>query len=134
MRKLFVSACGSVLLLLAGAASAAEPIRAGYEVSLTKGEDLWRANTVVPVQAGQPIQQGLGPYVVSMTVKEDKGDKYTLQVAVTGQPGSATQRTEFLRQSFTGSHKEQLEFSAAKEGLGLKGVIFVGPPSVARAK
>lgn len=134
MRKLFIGACSSALFLLAGAVSAAEPIRAGYEVVLTKGEDLWRANTVVPVEAGRPIQQGLGPYVVSMNVKEDKDDKYTLQVSITGQPGSATQKTEFLRQSFTGSHKKQLEFSAKKDSLGLKGVIFVGPPNVATAK
>lgn len=134
MNKLLAGACGSALLLIAGAVSAAEPVRAGYEVSLTKGQDVWQANTVVPVEAGQPVQQGLGPYVVSMTVKEGKGDSYTLQVAVTGGPGSAAQKTEFLRQSFKGSHKEQLEFSAAKEGLALKGVIFVGPPSVAKAQ
>lgn len=134
MRELFASACGSALFLVAGAVSAAEPIRAGYEVVLTKGEDLWRASTVVPVEANKALQQGLGPYVVSMTVKDDKDDEYTLQVIVTGQPGSATQKTEFLRQSFTGSHKKQLEFATAKEGLGLKGVIFVGPPSVAKAK
>lgn len=134
MRKLLAGACGSVLFLLAGVASAADPIRAGYEVILTEGEDLWRVNTVVPLEAGQPLQQGLGPYVVSMTVTEDQGDNYTLQVAITGQPGSATQKTEFLRQSFKGNHKEQLAFSAAKDGLALKGVIFVGPPGVAKAK
>jgi ribosome-interacting GTPase 1 len=55
-------------------------------------------------------------------------------VIVTGQPGSATEKTEFLRRSFTGSHKKQLEFAVAKEGLALNGVIFVGPPSVAQAK
>lgn len=134
MRKLVASACGSALLLLAGVVSAAEPIRAGYEVTLTQGEDLWRANTVVPVDSGQAIQQGLGPYVVLMNVKEGKGDQYTLQVSVVGQPGSATQKTEFLRRSFTGSHKERLEFSTSKGGLALKGVIFVGPPNVAKAK
>lgn len=133
MRKLFISVCSSALFLLAGAASGADPIRAGYEVMLTKGEDQWRANTVVPVEGGQPIHQGLGPYVVSMTVREEKDDKYTLQVSVAGQPGSATEKKQFVRESFTGSHKEQLEFSATKDGLGLKGVIFIGPRSVTDA-
>jgi hypothetical protein len=120
-----------VLLLAASTALAGEPIRAGYEVVLTKGEDIWRASTVVPVEAGQPIQQGLGPYVVSMNVKEDKGDKYSLVVRVTGQPGSTTEKSEFIRKSFGGNHKEQLEFAASEGGLTVKGVIFVGPPKSA---
>jgi hypothetical protein len=120
-----------ILLLAASTVFAAEPIRAGYEVILTKGEDVWRANTVVPVEAGQPIQQGLGPYLVSMDVKEDNGDTYSFVVRVTGLPGSATEKTEFIRKSFGGNHKEQLEFAASERGLSVKGVIFIGPPKSA---
>lgn len=119
----------SLLLLLAStAAVAGDPVRAGYEVVLEKGQDTWQATTIVPVEPGQPIQQGLGPYVVSMTVKEDQGDKYTLVVRVTGLPGTATENSEFIRNSFAGDHKQQLEFAASEGGLALKGVIFVGPP------
>jgi hypothetical protein len=134
MNKLVAGACGVALFLVAGAVSAADSVRAGFEVVLTKGEDIWRVNTVVPVEPDKALQVGLGPYVVSMTVKDDKDDEYTLQVIVTGQPGSATEKTEFLRRSFTGSHKKQLEFAVANNGLGLNGVILVGPPSVAKAK
>jgi hypothetical protein len=134
MNKRLAGACGVALFLAAGAASAADPVRAGFEVALTKGEDLWQVNTVVPIEANKALQVGLGPYVLSMTVKDDRDDEYTLQVIVTGQPGSATEKTEFLRRSFTGSHKKQLEFAVAKDGLGLTGVIFVGPPRVAKAK
>lgn len=118
----------AVLLLLVSASAAADPIRAGYELVLKKGEDTWQATTVVPVEPGQPIQQGLGPYVVAMTVKEDKADKYTLFVRVTGLPGSATANPEFIRKSFPGDHTQRLEFAASEGGLALKGVIFVGPP------
>ena len=131
MNKFLLHTCGAAAFLLASSAIAAEPIRAGYEVVLTKGDDLWRANTVVPVEAGQPIQQGLGPYVVSMSVKEEKADKYTLLVRVSGQPGSATEDSEFIRKSFSGNHKERLEFAASEGGLAVKGVIFVGPPKSA---
>ena len=134
MNKRIAGACGIALVLVAGAVAAADPVRAGFEVALTQGEDVWRVNTVVPVEPDKALQVGLGPYVVSMTVKDDKGDQYTLQVVVTGQPGSATEKTEFLRRSFTGSHRKQLEFAAEKEGLGLNGVIFVGPQNVAKAK
>lgn len=130
MDKFMVCAVGVAALLITSAAQA-EPIRAGYEVVLTKGEDTWRANTVVPLEAGQPIQQGLGPYVVSMNVKEEKGDAYTLLVRITGQPGSATENSEFIRKSFNGNHKQQLEFAASGDGLAVKGVIFVGPPKSA---
>jgi hypothetical protein len=121
---------GAVILLavVSAAALAGEPIRAGYEVVLTKGDDTWRASTVVPVEPGQPIQQGLGPYVVSMTVKEQKAGKYTLSVRVTGQPGSSGASPELIDKSFDGNHKEQLEFATAAGGLAVKGVIFVGPP------
>jgi hypothetical protein len=132
MTKLVV--CTAALLLITSSAIAGDLIRAGYEVVLTKGEDTWQASTVVPVEAGLPIQQGLGPYVVSMSVKEDKADKYSLLVRVTGQKGSATENSEFLRHTFDGNHKEQLEFAAAEGGLGLKGVIFVGPPKSAASK
>jgi hypothetical protein len=117
-----------LFLVASNTAVAADPIRAGYEVVLKKGQDTWQATTVVPVEPGQPLQQGLGPYVVSMSVKEDKGDKYTLNVRVTGQPGSSTEDSEFIRKSFAGDHKQQLEFAASEGGLALKGVIFVGPP------
>src|SRR5688572_20507163 len=122
----------AVLLLLASTTTfAVEPIRAGYEVTLKDTKDTWQASTVVPVEPGQPIQQGLGPYVVSMSVKEGKADKYTLLVRVTGLPGSATENSEFLRKSFAGDHKQQLEFAASEGGLAVKGVIFVGPPKSA---
>jgi hypothetical protein len=122
----------AVLLLLASTTTfAVEPIRAGYEVTLKDTKDTWQASTVVPVEPGQPIQQGLGPYVVSMSVNEDKADKYTLLVRVTGQPGSATESSEFIRKSFAGDHKQQLEFAASKGDLVVKGVIFVGPPKSA---
>jgi hypothetical protein len=127
MKSFLLHAC-SAATLLASSVLAVEPIRVGYEVALAKGDDQWRANTVVPVEAGQPIQQGLGPYVVSMSVKEDKADHYTLLVRVTGQPGSATENSEFIRKSFPGNHKEQLEFATSESGLSVKGVIFVGPP------
>ena len=120
-----------LLLVVSATAAAADPIRAGYEVVLKKGEDTWQATTVVPVEPGQPIQQGLGPYVVSMTVNEDQGDKYVLAVRVTGLPGSATANAEFIRKSFPGDHTRQLEFAASEGGLALKGVIFVGPPKSA---
>jgi hypothetical protein len=74
------------------------------------------------------IQQGLGPYLVSMSIKEGEGDKYTLNVRVTGQPNSPTENSEFIRKSFPGSHAAHLEFAAAEGGLQLQGVIFVGPP------
>lgn len=118
----------ALLSLIVSTAASAEPIRAGYEVTLKDAKDTWQASTVVPVEPGQPIQQGLGPYVVSMTVKEDKADKYTLLVRVTGLPGSATENSEFIRKSFAGDHKQQLEFAASEGGLAVKGVIFVGPP------
>lgn len=121
----------ALLLLLASTAVAAEPIRAGYEVTLKDAKDKWQASTVVPVEPGQPIQQELGPYVVSMSVKEDKADKYTLLVRVTGVPGSATENSEFIRKSFAGDHKQQLEFAASEGGLAVTGVIFVGPPKSA---
>ena len=127
MTKVMLHTCSAVALLVVSSTFAADPIRAGYEVILTKGEDTWRATTVVPVEPAQPIQQGLGPYVVSMSVKEDKADKYSLLVRVTGQPGTPTENSEFIRKSFPGSHKEQLEFTAAEAGLTVKGVIFVGP-------
>lgn len=130
MNKIMVYAVGAAILLITSATQA-EPIRAGYEVVLTKGEDAWQANTVVPVTVDQPIQQGLGPYVVSMNVKEEKGDAYTLLVRITGQPGSATENSEFIRKSFDGNHKQQLEFAASENGLAVKGVIFVGPPKSA---
>jgi len=118
----------ALLVFAASAVLAGEPIRAGYEVILKDGTDTWRANTVVPIEAGQPIRQGLGPYVVSMSVKEAAGDRYSLLVRVTGQPGTATENAEFIRKSFDGSHQEQLEFKAAESGLAVEGVIFVGPP------
>ena len=122
----------ALLLLVASTTTvAAEPIRAGYEVTLKNTKDTWQASTVVPIEPGQPIQQGLGPYVVSMSVKEDKADKYTLLVRVTGLPGSATEDSEFLRKSFPGDHKQQLEFAASEGDLAVKGVIFVGPPKSA---
>lgn len=121
----------TLLVVVSAAALAGEPIRAGYEVVLTQGDDTWRASTVVPVEPGQPIQQGLGPYVVSMTVKEQKADKYTLSVRVTGQPGSPAASPELIDKSFDGNHKEQLEFATAAGGLAVKGVIFVGPPKSA---
>lgn len=120
-----------LLLLASTAAVPGDPIRAGYEVVLKKGQDTWQATTVVPVEPGQPIQQGLGPYVVSMSVKEDQADKYTLLVRVTGLPGTTTENSEFIRKSFAGDHKQQLEFAASEGGLALKGVIFVGPPKSA---
>lgn len=123
---------GTALLLLASStAFTAEPIRAGYEVTLKNAKDTWQATTVVPVEPGQPIQQGLGPYVVSMSVKEGKADKYTLLVRVTGQPGSPAETSEFIRKSFAGDHKQQLEFAASEGDLAVKGVIFVGPPKSA---
>lgn len=131
MSRFIRIACGSALLFGCASAYAADPIRAGYEVTLDKGKDHWEATTVVPVEAGEPIQQGLGPYVVSMTVQEDKGDQYTLLVSVLGAPGTAKEKAEFLRHSFPGSHKEQLEFSASEAGLSVKGVIFVGPAKTA---
>lgn len=118
----------ALLLLVASTTLAAEPIRAGYEVTLKNTKDTWQASTVVPVEPGQPIQQGLGPYVVWMTVKEGNADKYTLLVRVTGLPGSATEDSEFIRKSFAGDHKQQLEFAASEGDLAIKGVIFVGPP------
>ena len=118
----------AVLLLVAATTATAEPIRAGYEVTLKNAKDTWQATTVVPVEPGQPIQQGLGPYVVSMSVQEDKGDRYTLLVRVTGLPGSATENSEFIRKSFPGDHKQQLEFAASEGDLAVKGVIVVGPP------
>jgi hypothetical protein len=121
----------ALLLLVASTTIAAAPIRAGYEVALKDAKDTWQATTVVPVEPGQPIQQGLGPYVVSMSMKEDKGDKYTLLVRVTGQPGSSTENSEFIRKSFAGDHKQQLEFVASEGDLTVKGVIFVGPPKSA---
>jgi hypothetical protein len=133
MKNVTLLACGSAILLVAVSASA-DPIRAGYELTLDKGKDHWEATTVVPVEAGQPIQQGLGPYVVSMKVKEEKGDKYTLLVSVLGEPGTSTEKSEFLRHAFPGNHKEQLEFSASEGALALKGVIFVGPPKSAANK
>lgn len=122
----------ALLLLVASTTTVAgEPIRAGYEVSLKDSKDTWQASTVVPVEPGRPIQQGLGPYVVSMSVQEDKADRYTLLVRVTGLPGSATEDSEFIRKSFAGDHKQQLEFTASEGGLAVKGVIFVGPPKSA---
>lgn len=123
----------TALLLLAasGAATAGDPIRAGYEVALKDGKDTWQVTTVVPLEPGQPIQQGLGPYAVSMTVQEGKGGKYTLDVRITGLPGSATEKSEFMRKSFAGDHQQQLEFAAAEGKFALKGVIFVGPPKSA---
>ena len=121
----------ALLLLIASTTITAAPIRAGYEVTLKDAKDTWQATTVVPVEPGQPIQQGLGPYVVSMSVKEDKADRYTLLVRVTGQPGSSTENSEFIRKSFAGNHKQQLEFAASEGGLTVKGVIFVGPPKSA---
>lgn len=122
----------ALLLLVASTATlAAEPIRAGYEVTLKNTKDTWQASTVVPVEPGQPIQQGLGPYVVSMSVKEGKADRYTLLVRVTGEPGSAAENSEFIRKSFAGDHKQQLEFATSKGDLAVKGVIFVGPPTSA---
>jgi hypothetical protein len=119
----------AVLLLAASAAATAGgPIRAGYELVLKDGKDTLQATTVVPVEPGKPIQQGLGPYVVSMTVKEGKADKYTLDVRVTGLPGSASEKSELIRKSFAGDHKQQLEFTAVEGDLALEGVIFVGPP------
>jgi hypothetical protein len=132
--KKVLCACSSVVLLLASSAYAGDPIRAGYEVMLDQEREHWEASTVVPVEAGQPIQQGLGPYVVSMNVKEEKADKYTLLVSVKGLPGSTTENSEFLRRSFAGDHKKQLEFSATEAGLSVKGVIFVGPPKSAASK
>lgn len=128
MNKLMRSTCGAMSLLLASSAFAADPIRAGYEVILTDGKDTWQATTVVPVEPGQPMLQGLGPYVVSMSVQEGKADRYSLLVRVTGLPGTAAEKSEFIRKSFPGNHKEQLEFAAADAGLSVKGVIFVGPP------
>lgn len=119
------------LLVASTATVTAEPLRAGYEVNLKNTHDTWQASTVVPVEPGQPIQQGLGPYLVSMSVKEDRTDKYTLLVRVTGLPGSATEKTEYINQSFAGDHRQQLEFAAAKGDLNVKGVIFVGPPKSA---
>ena len=110
MTKLMLHTCSAVALLVVSSTFAADPIRAGYKVILTKGEDTWRATTVVPV-----------------SVKEDKADRYSLLVRVTGQPGTPTENSEFIRKSFPGSHKEQLEFTAAEAGLTVKGVIFVGP-------
>lgn len=130
MNKIMVHAVGAAVLLITSATQA-EPIRAGYEVLLTKGDDTWRANTVAPLEVGRPIQQGLGPYVVSMNVTEEKGDAYTLLVRITGQPGSATETSEFIRKSFDGDHKQQLEFAASESGLAVKGVIFVGSPRTA---
>jgi hypothetical protein len=123
--------CGAAALLASAAAFAADSVRAGYEVTLTDGKDTWRANTVVPVEPGQPIQQGLGPYVVSMNVKEEKANKYNLLVRVSGLPGTATENAEYIRKSFAGDHKQQLEFAASEAGLAVKGVIFVGPPKSA---
>jgi len=123
-----MKALSAALLLLATSALAGEPIRAGYEVTLTKGEDVWRATTVAPIEAGQPIQQGLGPYAVSMSVTEGKADRYTLLVRVTGLPGSPDEEAEFVRKEFAGDHRQQLEFAASGRDLALKGVIFVGPP------
>jgi len=125
------ASCAALLLLASTAALAGEPIRAGYEVTLTQGDDVWRATTVVPVEPGQPILQGLGPYVVSMSVTEGKADQYALLVRVTGQPGSPAGKSEFIRQSFAGDHTQQLEFSANGGELAVKGVIFVGPPKSA---
>jgi hypothetical protein len=120
-----------LLLLASTAAVGGDSIRAGYEVVLKKGQETWQATTVVPVEPGRPIQQGLGPYVVSMSVKEEQADKYTLIVRVTGLPGTPTENSEFIRKAFAGDHKEQLEFAASEGGLALKGVIFVGPPKSA---
>jgi hypothetical protein len=122
------------LLLLAASttATAADPIRAGYELVLKDGKDTLQATTVVPIEPGKPVQQGLGPYVVSMTVREGKADEYTLDVRVTGMPGSATEKSEFIRKSFAGDHKQQLEFAAVEGDLALEGVIFVGPPRPSR--
>lgn len=120
-----------LLLLASTAAVAGDPLRAGYEVVLKKGQDTWQATTVVPIEPGQPIQQGLGPYVVSMSVKEEQTDKYTLLVRVTGSPGTPTENSELIRKSFAGDHNQQLEFAASEGGLALKGVIFVGPPKSA---
>jgi hypothetical protein len=112
-------------------AVAGDTIRAGFEVVLKKGQDTWEVSTVVPVEPGKPIQTGLGPYAVSMTVKEDAANKYTLNVRVTGLPGTATENSEFIRKSFPGDHTQQLEFAATEGGLALSGVIFVGPPKSA---
>lgn len=122
----------AVLFLVASTtANAGDTIRAGFEVVLKKGQDTWEVSTVVPVEPGKPIQVGLGPYAVSMKVKEEAVSKYTLNVRVTGLPGSATENSEFIRKSFPGDHTQQLEFAASEGGLALKGVIFVGPPKSA---
>lgn len=117
----------SAVLLLASSALAAAPLKAGYQITLTKGKHTWDTKTVVPIEAGKPVRQGLGPYVVSMTVKEDTENKYTLLVSVIGKPGSTTAHSEFIHKSFRGTHTKQLEFATSKAGLALKGVIFVGP-------
>lgn len=123
-----MKALSAALLLLATGALAGEPVRAGYEVQLTKGEDVWRASTIAPIEPGLPIQQGLGPYVVSMSVTEGKADRYTLLVRVTGLSGSPGEKAEFVRKEFAGDHRQQLEFAASGGELAVKGVIFVGPP------
>lgn len=121
----------ALFLVASTTATGGDPIRAGYEVVLKNGKDTWQVTTVVPVEPGQPIQTGLGPYAVSMTVKEETANKYTLNIRVTGLPGSATENSEFIRKAFPGDHTQQLEFAASENGLALNGVIFVGPPKSA---
>jgi hypothetical protein len=120
-----------LFLVASTTAAAGGTIRAGFEVVLKKGQDTWEVSTVVPVEPGKPIQVGLGPYAVSMTVKEDTANKYTLNVRVTGLAGTATENSEFIRKSFPGDHTQQLEFAVSDGGLALNGVIFVGPPKSA---
>lgn len=125
------SMLGAVLLLAAVSSAAAEPIRAGYEVELSRGEELWRASTVAPLGEGQPIRQGLGPYVVTLGVTEGAQDRYTLSVRVTGLPGTPSADEVVLDRAFEGDHREQLEFAASDGTLAVKGVIFVGAPRLA---
>jgi hypothetical protein len=124
MKKVLACVVG---LFVAQLGMAGESRRSGYEVFLTNGADKWEASTVAPLEKGR-IQQGLGPYLVTMSVVEESGDKYTMQLRVTGQPGAPTADSEFIRKSFAGTHTEQLEFAASEGDLAIKGVIFVGPP------
>ena len=102
---------------------AADPYRAGYQLSVQVAGDTWQVQTRAPFSASDPIRHEFGAYEVTMELDPVSASTYHMTVRVRE---SDSLRSVLLEHTFEGSFDGVLEFSFENSAAGVSGAIAVG--------
>ncbi len=106
-------------------------LNTGYEIKLSRGSSWWKSETPTKLIPGAPIHCELGPYILSMVLKELMEKRYELQLSLSE---GAYPTIELMNQKVEGTAPAPLEFNASVGDVNIVGAVFLGEPSSAPAK